>query len=91
MIMIHWNFDETVNDFEHRSHASIVLKVSLHTVSPSPDQKSFLSHLPIVSSYCAQYRQCGAVLFQAVRLACRSCLMISFSKSQMKNIPADVL
>ena len=70
VIMIHWNFDETVNDFEHRSHASIVLKVSLHTVSPSPDQKSFLSHLPIVSSYCAQYRQCDAVLFQAVGLAC---------------------
>ena len=65
MIMIQWNFDKIVNDLEHHSHASVVLKVSLHAVCPSPDQKSFLSHLPILSSYCAQYRQCGAVLFQA--------------------------
>ena len=70
MIMIQWNYDETVNDLEHHSHASVVLKVSLHAVSLSPDQKSFLSHFPIVSCYCAQYRQCGAVLFQAVGLAC---------------------
>lgn len=70
--MIRWNFDETVNDLEHHfsCNCTVVLKASLHAVSPSPDQKSFLSHLPIVSSYCAQYRQCDTVLFQAVRLAC---------------------